>query len=32
LPDNIIPYVKQGIQNHRSGIVFEEFGWQINTL
>ena len=27
LPDNIIPYVKQGIQNHRRGIVFEEFGW-----
>ncbi len=27
LPDNLIPYVKQGIQNHRNGIVFHEFGW-----
>ncbi len=27
LPDNVIPYVKQGIQNHRTGIVFYEFGW-----
>ena len=27
LPENIIPYVKQAIQNFRAGIVFEEFGW-----
>ena len=30
LPDNIIPYVKRAIQNHRAGIVFHEFGPQIN--
>lgn len=30
LPDNIIPYVKKAIQNHRAGIVFYEFGWQTN--
>lgn len=28
LPVNIIPYVKQAIQNFGNGIVFEEFGWQ----
>lgn len=28
LPANIIPYVKQAIQNFRDEIVFEEFGWQ----
>jgi ADP-ribose pyrophosphatase YjhB (NUDIX family) len=27
LPENIIPYVKQAIQNFRDGVVFEEFGW-----
>jgi 8-oxo-dGTP diphosphatase len=27
LPGNIIPYVKRAIQNHRRGIVFDEFGW-----
>lgn len=27
LPEKIIPYVRQAIQNHREGIVFEEFGW-----
>ena len=27
LPANLIPYVKQGIQNHRAGIAFYEFGW-----
>ncbi len=27
LPDNLIPYVRQGIQNHRAGIAFYEFGW-----
>ena len=27
LPDNVIPYVKQAIQNHRDGIKFLEFGW-----
>ncbi|HMB22105.1 MAG TPA: NUDIX domain-containing protein [Anaerolineales bacterium] len=27
LPVNIIPYVKQGIQNHHAGIAFQEFGW-----
>jgi len=28
LPENVIPYVKQSIQNFRDGVVFEEFGWQ----
>ena len=27
LPGNIIPYVRKAIQNHREGIVFDEFGW-----
>jgi mutator protein MutT len=27
LPENVIPYVKQAIQNFRDGVVFEEFGW-----
>jgi len=27
LPENIIPYVQQAIQNFRNGVVFEEFGW-----
>jgi len=31
LPDNIIPYVKKAIRNHQAGIVFHEFGWQINS-
>ncbi len=30
LPDNIVPYVKRAIQNHRTGIVFQEFIWQTN--
>jgi 8-oxo-dGTP diphosphatase len=28
LPENIIPYVKQAIQNFRAGVLFEEFGWK----
>ncbi len=27
LPENIIPYVRQAIQNFKDGVVFEEFGW-----
>jgi ADP-ribose pyrophosphatase YjhB (NUDIX family) len=27
LPDNTIPYVKKAIQNHLTGIRFNEFGW-----
>jgi hypothetical protein len=27
LPDNIIPYVKRAIKNHRDGNVFDEYGW-----
>lgn len=27
LPEDVIPYVKQAIQNHRAGIKFYEFGW-----
>lgn len=29
LPVNIIPYVKQAIQNSKNDIVFEEFGWKM---
>jgi len=28
LPGNIIPYVRQAIQNFKGGVVFEEFGWE----
>jgi 8-oxo-dGTP pyrophosphatase MutT (NUDIX family) len=27
LPENTIPYVRRAIENFRSGVVFEEFGW-----
>ena len=27
LPNNVIPYVQQAIQNHLTGISFHEFGW-----
>lgn len=27
LPDNMVPYVKQGILNFNEGIFFSEFGW-----
>ena len=27
LPDNVIPYVRKAIQNHLTGIPFNEFGW-----
>lgn len=27
LPDNVIPYVRKGIQNHHDGLPFDEFGW-----
>ena len=27
LPDNMIPYVRKALQNHRDGIKFDEFGW-----
>ena len=27
LPENIIPYVRRGIENFRAGVVFEEVGW-----
>ena len=29
LPENMIPYVRQAIQNFRNGVVFEEFGWKM---
>ena len=29
LPSNIIPYVRQALENYRSGIRFSEFGWQL---
>jgi 8-oxo-dGTP diphosphatase len=27
LPGNVIPYVRQGLQNFRKGIWYSEFGW-----
>lgn len=27
LPENIVPYIRQALQNHRNGIRFDEFGW-----
>jgi 8-oxo-dGTP diphosphatase len=27
LPENVIPYVRKAIQNHRVGVQFDEFGW-----
>ena len=27
LPENVIPYVRKAIQNHLTGIPFNEFGW-----
>jgi 8-oxo-dGTP pyrophosphatase MutT (NUDIX family) len=27
LPTNTVPYIRQALQNHRTGIKFDEFGW-----
>lgn len=27
LPSNVIPYVRRGLQNYQTGILFSEFGW-----
>jgi 8-oxo-dGTP pyrophosphatase MutT (NUDIX family) len=27
LPDDVIPYVRTGIENFRQGVWFDEFGW-----
>jgi 8-oxo-dGTP pyrophosphatase MutT (NUDIX family) len=27
LPENTIPYVRKALENYRSGITFDEFGW-----
>jgi 8-oxo-dGTP diphosphatase len=27
LPSNIIPYVRQGLENSQNGILYSEFGW-----
>ncbi len=32
LPDNLIPYVRQGIENHLTGTNFYEFGWKKHDL
>lgn len=31
LPENLIPYVKEGIRNSLSGISFSEFGWKYSN-
>jgi 8-oxo-dGTP diphosphatase len=28
LPENTIPYIRRAIENFRTGIMFEEFGWK----
>jgi 8-oxo-dGTP diphosphatase len=28
LPENTIPYIRQAIDNFRSGITYQEFGWE----
>ena len=30
LPSNIIPYVRKGIENYRSGVAFDSFGFDSN--
>lgn len=27
LPENLIPYVRRALENHREGIWFDSFGW-----
>jgi 8-oxo-dGTP diphosphatase len=27
LPENTVPYVRTAIENHRAGIMYQEFGW-----
>ena len=31
LPENVVPYVRKAIENHRLGIPFQEFIWQTNA-
>ncbi|HSB00203.1 MAG TPA: NUDIX domain-containing protein [Anaerolineales bacterium] len=31
LPNNTIPYVRKAIQNHRAGVVFQEFNWKTDN-
>lgn len=28
LPENTIPYIRQALENYKSGVPFEEFGWE----
>jgi ADP-ribose pyrophosphatase YjhB (NUDIX family) len=28
VPENVIPYVRQALENYWSGVWFEEFGWK----
>ncbi len=28
LPDNLIPYVRQALENYRRGVWFDSFGWE----
>ena len=29
LPANMIPYVRRALENHRTGVRFDEFGWPL---
>jgi 8-oxo-dGTP diphosphatase len=32
LPEDTIPYVRTGIENFRSGVWFQEFGWELDPV
>jgi 8-oxo-dGTP pyrophosphatase MutT (NUDIX family) len=32
LPENMVPYVRRAIENHRQGLRFDEFGWNEGDL
>ena len=31
LPENVIPYVRRALENYRTGVWFDSFGWDIST-
>lgn len=28
LPDNVVPYIRRALANHRSGVWFDSYGWK----